>query len=327
MKIKIDVLKEKILQTLTANGFSQNDSSDIADVLLWCDMSGINIMGTMKLTGTEPLQNIKPIHEIKTEHETKLSALLNAGANPAPLAAQQATNIAIEKAKEHGFAIVGVHNTFSSTLAQAYYAQKIAKENLIGIVMSGSPAVFAPFDSIDPLFGTNPIGFGFPTNEEPIVFDMTTSAMAWYALIRAKNLGEKIPPNSAIDKDGNPTTDPVAAMEGAMLPFDRGYKGAGLGMVIEILTGPLVKAAYVDVSPESEYGTTVIAIDPGLLIDVADFKAANSDLIKKIKASRKKVGSNNIRLPGERASKSYNNAKASGEVDVDENILRELRYI
>ena len=125
--------------------------------------------------------------------------MINGAAYPAPVVSQRATEAVIQKAKEHGFGIVGVHNTFSSNGAQAYYAEKIARQNLIGIVCSRSPASTAGFDSIDPIFGTNPIGFGFPTSDEPLVFDMATSAMTFYGLILAKARGERIPDNMAID--------------------------------------------------------------------------------------------------------------------------------
>src|SRR5262249_49654297 len=148
------------------------------------------------------------------------------------------------------------------------------------IVLCSQPASVAPFDSIDPLFGTNPIGFSFPTNSDPLVFDFATSAMTWYGLVLAKTKGEKIPENMAIDKNGKLTTDPSEAMEGALLPFDRGYKGAGIGMVAEIMAGPLVSAAYADL--DGEWGALFIAIDPDLLIDVSKFKDNCSDLIKKI---------------------------------------------
>jgi len=89
-----------------------------------------------------------------------------------------------------------------------------------------------------PLFGTNPLAFGFPTNEEPIIFDMATSPMTWTGLILAKDKGESIPEGIAIDSEGKPTTDPAEAIKGAMFPFDRSYKGSGLGMVVEIMAGP-----------------------------------------------------------------------------------------
>lgn len=327
MNIKIADLRSKIVNTFQQN-FTEEEANRIADYLIWADMSGIKTQGVIKMTGTEPMQNIKPKHEIKVERDTKLSQLINAGAYPAPLVSQQATDVAIQKAKEHGFAIVGVHNTFSSNGAQAYYAERIAKEDLIGIVMARSPGSTAPFDSIDPLFGTNPIGFSFPTNNEPLVFDMATSAMTFYGLVLAKARGEKIPDNMAIDKDGNPTNDPAAAMSGAILPFDRGYKGSGMGMVVEIMAGPLAASAYCDCETfEEEWGSTFIAIDPELLVDIEQFKTNCSDLLSKVKSSRKKAGTDEVRLPGERAKASYQESEKSGFVDVDEVVLKELGYL
>lgn len=328
MKISIIELRQKVLTTFKQKGFNESDANRIADYLLWADMSGIKTQGIIKMTGTQSLQNIKPKHDIKVERDTKLSQLINAGAYPAPLVSQQATDVVTQKAKEHGFAIVGVHNTFSSNGAQAYYAERIAKEDLIGIVMARSPGSVAPFDSLDPLFGTNPIGFSFPTQDEPLVFDMATSAMTWYGLVLAKARGEQIPDNMAIDKHGSLTNDPATAMNGALLPFDRGYKGSGIGMVVEIMTGPLASSAYCDCETfDKEWGSTFIAIDPGLLVDNEQFKANCSDLIAKVKASRQRLGAAEIRLPGERALQAYKEAEKSGMVDVDEVILKELGYV
>lgn len=328
MKIALSDLQEKVLTTRTTKGFSDDDAHAITDYLLWAETSGIKTQGIIKMTGTEPLQNIQPKHEIRIERDTKLSQLINGGANPAPLVSQKATDVVIQKAKEHGFGIVGARNTFSSNGAQAFYAEKMAKENLIGIVCSRSPASTTGFDSIDPLFGTNPIGFGFPTEHEPLVFDMATSAMTFYGLVLAKARGEQIPDAMAIDKDGKPTNNPAAAMDGAILPFDRGYKGAGLGMVIEILAGPLVNSAWVDNKTfTEEWGSLFIAIDPNLLVDTDIFKKNASDLIAKVKSSRKKEGTHEIRLPGERAIESRKAVEVSGMVEVEDTIMKELGYL
>jgi LDH2 family malate/lactate/ureidoglycolate dehydrogenase len=324
MKIAVDDLRQKILNTLSIN-FSKEDAEKIADYFMWAEMSGNKTQGILKMTGTEPIQNIKAQHDVKIEKDTKLSQLINAGANPAPLVSVIATDSVIKKAKELGFGIVGVHNYFSSNGAQAYYAEKIAKEDLIGIVLCSQPASVAPFDSIDPLFGTNPIGFSFPTETDPLVFDYATSAMTWYGLVLAKTKGERIPDSMAIDKDGNLTTDPAEAMAGALLPFDRSYKGSGMGLVVEIMAGPLVNAAYADL--KGEWGALFIAIDPDLLVDKNEFKKNCTDLIRKIKASRKKQGVSEIRLPGERALAARKESEQSGFVDVDEKILKELHYI
>jgi LDH2 family malate/lactate/ureidoglycolate dehydrogenase len=327
MKIATNELREKIVGTIS-KGFSSEEAENLADYLLWAEMSGIKTQGILKMTGPGAIQEIKPTGRVTIERDTKLSQLINAAAYPAPLVSRQATDAAIKKAKEHGFAIVGVHNTFSSNGAQAYYANRIAQEDLIGIVMARSPGSVAPFDSIDHLFGTNPIAFGFPTKQDPLVFDMATSAMTFYGLILASAKGEKLPENIAIDKDGNPTIDPKSAMEGAILPFDRGYKGSGMGMIVEIMAGPLAASAYCDCDTlDKEWGSTFIAIDPNLLVDIAKFKEQCSDLISIIKTSRKKPGTGEIRMPGERAAATFNEATTSGMVDVDEVILKQMGYV
>jgi LDH2 family malate/lactate/ureidoglycolate dehydrogenase len=193
---------------------------------------------------------------------------------------------------------------------------------------SRSPASVNGFGSIDPLFGTNPIGFAFPTKNDPLVFDMATSAMTWYGLVLAKARGENISNNVAIDSNGKLTLDPSRAMDGALLPFDGSYKGSGLGLMIEILAGPLVSSAWVDNKTfKEEWGSLFIAIDPNLLLDVNTFKENCSDLIEKIKSSRKNKEAKEIRLPGECSKLEYKKSLSSGFVEVDEAILRELDYI
>jgi len=146
-------------------------------------------------------------------------------------------------------------------------------------------------------------------------------------LTLAKNRGQKLPEGFAIDKDGNPTTDPAEALDGAMFPFDHGHKGSGLGLVAEIMAGPLVDSAYCDFQNQKDYGQLFIAIDPELLVDTATFKEQCSDMVRIMKNARKQKGVDEIRLPGERARAAYTQAEASGEVDVEETVLRELGYI
>lgn len=325
MKIAISELREIVLKQLTKN-LTVEQADLVANYLLWAEMSGISTQGIIKMTGTEPIQNIVPKYDFKIERDTKLSQLIDAGANPAPLAAQVATNVVIEKTKEHGFGLVGVRNTFSSNGAQAYYVEKIAKAGFIGIMCSRSPAATAGFGSINAIFGTNPIGFGFPTSGDPLVFDTATSAMTFYGLVLAKARGESIPENMAIDSDGQPTTDPVKAMSGAILPFDRSYKGSGFGLVVEMLAGPLIGGTWIDNKTfKEEWGSLFIAIDPELLIDAELFRSNATDLIEKVKSSRKQHDVGEIRLPGESALKKYKQASESGYVEVDDAILSQIR--
>jgi len=327
MKIAISKLRDNVFATFKAKGFNDEDAQRTTDYLLWAEMSGKKTQGLVKMTGEQPMQDIRPKYPPKTERETKLSRLIDGGANPAPVVASYATEVVIEKAKEHGFGIVGVRNTFSSNGVQAYYSEKIAANDLIGFVCSRSPASTAGFGSIDPIFGTNPLSYAFPTEHEALVFDMATSAMTFYGLVLAKAKRESIPENMAMDKDGKPTTDPAEAMSGALLPFDHGYKGSGLGMFVEMLAGPLVNGAWVDNKTfEEQWGALFIAIDPNLLIDTADFKKNASQMIQAIKSARTASDMSEIRLPGENSTIQRQHALSTGYVEVDDIILKSLGY-
>jgi LDH2 family malate/lactate/ureidoglycolate dehydrogenase len=327
MKIAITTLREKMMASM-AKHYPATDAERIVEVLLWAEMSGIHSMGLSKMIGSEPVQDQQATAPVEIVRDTKLSRLINAHHASAPLVCQYAVDVAIQKAQDHGFAIVGVNNTFTSSAALGYYVERLARADLIGIAMSRSAGVVAPFDSIDPLFGTNPLAIAVPTQGEPLTLDMSTSPMTWTGLVLAKLRGERIPEGIAIDHEGNPTTDPEAALKGALFPFDHSYKGSALGMIAEILAGPLVASAYLDYQTyDGDYGNVFMAIDPELLVDKAAFKKQTTDMVRIIKASRPRSGVREIRLPSERAHATYRQSVASGKVDVDDAVLKELGYI
>lgn len=326
MQIALSELEQRMLSMLSQK-FSAKDATNIVNCLLWAEMCGLKTQGVVKMTGTEPLQDIVPKHPLRVERDTPLSQLIDGGANPAPAVFQTATEVAIEKAQKSGFAIVGARNTFSSVGALAFYVNQIALADLIGVAVARSPGATAPFNSIDPLFGTNPIAFAFPTDEAPLLFDMATSGLNWYGLVIAKAKGEPLPEGLAIDSQGNLTTDPAVAMKGALLPFDTAHKGSGLGMVVEVLAGPLLGAAFCDCETfDQEWSSTVLALDPSLLVDRMRFKRSCSDMILKMKSARSSDGQP-IRLPGERARDAYRKAQRRGCLDVDDAVLRKLGFL
>lgn len=324
MRILINELKENIIKLLSKN-IQIEDAISVANYLIYAEMSGNKTQGIIKLAGTNPIQNIIADYPIKVVKETPVSALLDGGKNPAIVVANKAMNLAIKKAKKIGIAVVGANNTYSSNGAQAYYVEQIAKQDLIGIMMSRSPGSMAPFNSIDPLFGTNPIGFAFPTNDEPIVFDAATSAMTFYGLIVAKAHNQKLEEGVATDIEGNPTTNPEDVINGgAINPFGNSYKAAGLSMLVELLAGPLINGAYLDYKTfEEEWGTTIIAINPNILTDVNKFKEECSNFVKIVKSSRTRENET-IHFPNDKSRNNYNQALINGYVDIDEIIYKEI---
>ena len=251
--------------------------------------------------------------------------MINGNLSPGIVVLKQATELAIKKAKEHGFGIVGTNNTNTSTGAIGYYAKMAANEGLIGIAFAGSPELIAMYGSSQPIFGTNPIAVAIPSKKEPVVLDMATAAIPFYGLVEAKTAGKKIPKGLAYDKEGNETTDPAKALDGAVTAFG-GHKGAGLAMMIEVLTGPLVKASFATVGDvANNWGNLILAIDPDLLTDRETFKKEVSLMIEKVKATRKLPGIDEVLIPGERGDKLTKKYISSGKMEIEENLYKEIQ--
>lgn len=322
MQISVDQLKQTTLKALAAQGYNADESATILEVLMYAQLRGNN-QGVVKLIGAGMPKNPNA-GAIKVVHETKLSARLDGAQNHGMIVLNQAVDMAIEKASAHDFGIVGTRNTNTSTGAIGYYARRIAEHGLIGFVFSGSNLYVAMHGSYEPIFGTNPLAIGMPSAGKPIVFDMATSAIARFGVIEAKTAGRPLPAGVAVDAEGNPTTDAAAALAGAILTFG-GYKGAALSMIVEVLTGPLVGAAFVgfgDVA--TDCGNLAIAIHPGLLTDAEAFEADVARLTERVKSAKRLPGVEEIFIPGERGDQLWETALSSGSVTIDDALYAAL---
>lgn len=323
MEVTISELQKLGLQALKKYNHSPEDAKAILDVLMYAQLRGNN-QGLVKLIGAGYKRHSNAKAPTITK-ETKLSALINGNLSPGIVVLKLATEIAIKKAKEHGFGIVGTNNTNSSTGALGYYVREVAKAGFIGIATATSPELIAMYGSSQPIFGTNPIAISIPSKKDPLVLDMATAAIPFYGLIEAKTAGRQLPEGLAYDKDGGKTTDPAKALDGAVMAFG-GYKGAGLSMMIEVLAGPLVMASFTTVGDAANnWGNLIIAIDPDLLADKESFKKDVSLMIEKVKATRKLPGVDEILVPGERGDQLAKKYTASGKIEIEENLYKEIR--
>lgn len=143
--------------------------------------------------------------------------------------------------------------------------EAITDRGLAGLVMCPSYASVAPAGGKSPLLGTNPLAFGWPRPDtDPYVFDFATSVAARGEIELHRRAGKALPEGWALDANGQPTTDPVAALAGAMLPFG-GHKGSAIGTMIELLAGAMIGDLT---SPEAlaHLGTTTLAPKHGELV-------------------------------------------------------------
>lgn len=316
--IRIDGLRSLAERAVVAAGFTAAEAATIADVMLYAELRDNN-QGLVKIAegAVAPDPAKRPGGEI-----ARLGGfvLVDGGRRNGMLVLTDAVHDVTLLAAEHGIAAIGIRETSGSTGAIGYFARRIAKSGKIGIVMCGTPKAVAPAGGVDPAFGTNPIAVGLPVpGAEPIVFDMATGAIAWFGLIAARDRGEAIGADLAYDGDGNPTTDPKAALGGAIKAF-AGAKGSGLALVIEALTGALVGGGLPG-SPDANAnrGNLLIAIDPTVAGD--DYDRRIDALLRHVRSGRPAQQGSEILLPGERGDKLAAERLASGGIELDSDLL------
>ncbi len=323
--VPLDELKDLVEVCLIKIGLEGFEADIVRDVLMYAQLRDNN-QGLVKIVeGTVTPPGEASQVGVVSSHGATLR--LNGNQCSGMVVSYMATEEAIRIAGEFGIAFVGTCNTSTSTGAIGYYAEKMAAEGYIGIVLAGSPKVMAIAGGIDPVFGTNPIAIAVPTDTDPLVLDMATAAMAWFGLIEARNRNEFLPIGVAVDSSGQATTDPATALDGAIMPFGE-HKGSGLAMMIELLTGPLVGAGiFGDEDAATNRGMAFIAIQPSALGPEGAFKNAVSTLKTRLKESRRQEGVDEIRLPGESARRKAEEAIASGSAKLPKALYDRLQEI
>jgi LDH2 family malate/lactate/ureidoglycolate dehydrogenase len=277
-------------------GYAADEARIIADHVLDAALCGYEYSGLAKILNVIESPRFKePRRPLSVLRETEVSTLYDGGNNVGMLALHHATLGAIEKAQRRGIALVGVTNAWMSGRS-AHYVEMIARADLVGIHTVSCSRLVAPLGGTKPILGTNPIAFGLPSAEGPVVFDMGTAAFMMTEVMLRERMGESLPPGVALDSAGKPTTDAGAARRGALLPFG-GHKGFGLGFVMQALG--LLAGSSLDL--ERDNGYLFIAFKPDLLVPLDAFRRELSDLVARVKAVPRQEGVDEIRIPGERA--------------------------
>ena len=281
-------------------GFDHDDARLLTDHVLDAALCGYEYSGLPKLLNVVDHPDFRrPRRSVSVVRETGATALLDGGNTTGMVAAYRAAEATILRAQASGLAIVCLGNTWM-TGRSAYYCEMIARAGLVVIHTVAAPPAVAPFGGARAALGTNPIAFGFPTDGDPLVIDMGTSAfMATDLQFRAR-LGTPIPEGVALGPNGHPTTDATAARQGALLPFggkEGGYKGFGLALAMDAL-GALAAGTR---PADAMSGYMFIAFKPDLFLPPDAYRHEVSRRIEMIKATPRQMGITEIRIPGERS--------------------------
>jgi LDH2 family malate/lactate/ureidoglycolate dehydrogenase len=241
---------ESIFKTI---GCSDLEAQKAATVLVSADLRGIDSHGVARLTGYVKqweMQKLNTKPNIQIVHETPSTATVDGDSGLGLIVAQEAMNIAIQKATQVGSGWVAVRNSGHFGIA-GYHAMMALPYDMIGICLTHSTSLSTPTYSLEKLLGTNPIAVAIPADKEPaFVADLATTTVAYGKLQILQRKGLEAPLGWAQDEEGQPTTNPHAPKEGGALTplgsddLHSSYKGYCLGATVDILSGVLSGANF-----------------------------------------------------------------------------------
>jgi len=317
-------------------GTTVEEARLVADHLIDCNLMGHDSHGVIRV---QPYAKLVQSGKVASDQPIKITkdagALITVDGQEGlgQVVVKKAIDLAIERAREHGVAVLGVCNTAHMGRIGAW-AEQAAAAGMVSLHFcntTGFGIQVAPFGGTDRRLSVNPIAMGVPrTGKEPIIHDMSTGTIAAGKVRVARNKGERLPEGALIDNQGRPTTDPedfFADPPGAITTA-AGHKGYGLAMFVEILAGSLTGGS----SSHPDHPTAdrpvnnllSILIDPERMAG-SDAMAADIDrLVAWVKASPPASPGGEVLMPGEVERRSRDARKAGG-ISLDPNTISQIR--
>lgn len=290
-------------------GVSKEHASIAAHCLCQADLRGVQTHGMTRVPIYVERLHKGWLNKAPNLQENKVSDVcvqLDGDNGLGFVVANHAMSCGIKMAQDYGIGLVGVHHSNHFGMAASYLLQAVEAGMIAFVFTNASPAM-PPWGGKSPFLGTSPFAVAAPSGQEvPFLLDMSPAVAARGKIRLAEKRGESIPLGYALDADGQPTTDPTAALAGVVLPIG-GPKGSGISMLMDILAGVFTGAAFAgDVKDqykaqqnEANVGHFMLVMRPGLLISQEAFLERMDILVKRIKANPKAKDVEEIYMPGE----------------------------
>ncbi len=346
-----DSVEKFMKDAFTTTGVPEKEAAVCADVLITADKRGIDSHGAGRFkpiyldriwAGTQ-----SPVTKLEIVSESDTTAVIDGHNGMGHFIAYSANKLAIEKAKKTGAGIVAVRNS-THYGAACYYPLKAIDQGCFGITCTNARPSIAPTWGIENMLGTNPLVFGFPTDEEfPFVLDCATSVTQRGKIELYERLGKELPDGWVIGEDGKYRHDTKQVLvdlnrgKAALTPLGglgeltAGYKGFGYSMVVEILSSALSDADFLkNLSGKDRDGNNVpillghffMAIDISRFIPLERFKKISGTICRDIRSSKKAEGQDRIWTPGEKEHDAWLERKDKG-VPFNESLKKSFREV
>lgn len=284
----------------------------LADTLIQADLRGVHSHGVTRLPDYikgYQVGGVNPRPSIKVVKESGATAVMDGDDGIGLVVSYPAMRLAMDKAAEYGVGTVTIRKSNHCGM-MAYWSMMALERDMIGYATTNSSPTMAPWGGITLSHGNNPISYAVPAGKElPLVLDIAMSIVARGKIRMASLKGEPIPLGWAMNKNGEPTTDVQAAMDGFLMPIGS-HKGYGLALVNDVLCGVLSGGQFGTEIPKAEAdrggGTTVMgychffmALDIRHFMPVTEFKKRIDRMVHMMKSSQLASGQDKIYLPGE----------------------------
>lgn len=317
-------------------GITAPHAADAARVLVLADLFGHHTHGVSRIESYGErlaLGGINPAPSLRVEGAAPAVAAIDGDNGLGPVVGMHALRAAMERAREHGVGVAFARrsNHFGAVAPYCFLA---AQEGFASLVCSNASTTMAPTGGREARLGNSPIGFGVPhPGGDPIILDMAMSVVARAKIREALKRGAAIPQTWATDRDGRPTADAAAALEGFLLPIG-GYKGYGLALIVDLLAGVLSGAAYLthvkswSEEPEApqDLGHFFLLVDARRLGSPQWLADRMRDFAAILHATPPSDAASPVLVPGEREMASLARQRLEG-MSVDPATLRALEEL
>jgi len=307
--ISADDLAGFVGRIFVAAGLGQKAATAVADGLVQADLEGLPSHGVLLVDMY--VDRLRAGSVTTADHAEIVSdrgacVVLDAGNALGQLTGDQAVDIAVERAKDHGAGVVAVRHGFHFGAARRY-ALRAAAQGCIGVAMCNTRPLMPAPGGAERVVGNNPLAIALPTDDAaPLVLDMATSEAAMGKIRLAEKAGQSIPATWAVQNDGSPTTNPTQAISGMLLPA-AGPKGFGLSFVIDLMCGLLsggasgaaVKPLYGDPKIPYDCSHLFIAIDVAHFGAPEEFRAGTAAATQRLRNGKRAHGVPRLFSPGE----------------------------
>lgn len=313
-----------------AAGLATEDARVVSEVLVGADRAGVHSHGVMRVgayaelvrtgvwrSGTRP----------QVVRRGPAFLLLDAEGCPGPVAAVEGMRRCLGCARRSGLAGVWVRSAGHFGRA-GHYAEMAAQEGMLGVALANAAPSLAPWGGRERVLGNNPVAVAVPRGDgPPIVLDMALSVAAQGRVRLAAERGDRLPAGWALDPQGNPTDDPHQALAGTLLPVG-GYKGYGMALVVDVLTGVLAGGAFgrhLNPRRGGRFAAShaFFAVDLQQLREPAQVLSDVEELVGMVKSTALAPGFQEVLLPGEREARRR--AQQREWVELPEEVVAHVR--